>query len=711
VTLPTYQLDLLRQHRINVLIRAFAVMTFILMSAHVVMATTVTAVWASNTEPDIAGYTLSYGTQSGTYTTSIDVGNVTSRVLDLPAGHRYYFVVQAYNTSAQISARSAPEAIIDLTGSSASVISSLSPATGPVGTSVTVSGANFGATQGTSVVRFNGTVAVPSSWSSTRIVAPVPANATTGPVVVTVGGVASNGLTFAVGPSGTLPAPWLDQDVGAPVVTGSATLTSGTFSVTGSGADIWDASDQFHFVYQPLNGDGEIVVRVATLQHIDGWTKAGVMIRQDLTGNAPNAFMLVSAGHGLSFQQRATRGAQSTFIQGPAGVAPQWVRLVRSGTTLTGYSSSDGTTWTARGSFTITLPTQVYIGLAVTSHNTTATATGTFSNVTVTGPGGAVTSMAQPANPGAATVAPLTSTTGSPSAEPATTLSASRNLPRMDYDGDGKADIAVYRPSTGEWRILTSGTNYAESLVVWGMSTDVPVPGDYDGDRKTDIAFYRASTGTWSILKSSAHYRSSVEVVLGSDADVPVPGDYDGDGVTDVAVYNVRTGGWHVLKSSSSYAAESVITGSPGRPVPADYDGDGKADPAVYDSVTGEWRILQSSTDYATTLTIVLGASGGDVPVPGDYDGDGVTDIAIFKPGSGVWQVLLSSRDFKTGITSMPGGATDIPVPGDYDGDGKDDFALFRAGAWQIPFSSLNGMFGVIISSGLESDVPLPRLP
>jgi len=266
-------------------------------------------------------------------------------------------------------------------------LTSLSPTTGAVGTAVTISGANFGATQGSSVVQFNGTSTTPSSWSNTSIVVPVPAGATSGPVVVTVNAVASNSATFTVSTaSAPLTGPWTDQDVGAPVVAGNASVTGGTFTVTGAGTDIWDVNDQFHFMYQPLTGDGQIVARVASLQNTDAWAKAGVMIRAALTGGSVNAVAQVTAGNGMTFQQRSTTGGTSTFVQGPGGAAPQWVRLVRSGNTVTGYTSVDGTTWTMLSSTTLALPTQVFIGLSVTSHNLGVATTATFTNVTVTQP-------------------------------------------------------------------------------------------------------------------------------------------------------------------------------------------------------------------------------------------------------------------------------------------------------------------------------------
>jgi regulation of enolase protein 1 (concanavalin A-like superfamily) len=113
------------------------------------------------------------------------------------------------------------------------------------------------------------------------------------------------------------------------------------------------------------------------------WAKGGVMIRENLTGGARNVMALVSKSKGLSFQRRVTAGGSSTSNSGYVGAAPYWVRLVRSGSTFTGYSSTDGTTWTVMGTATVSMNATVYVGLAVTSHNAAAVAKATMTNVTV----------------------------------------------------------------------------------------------------------------------------------------------------------------------------------------------------------------------------------------------------------------------------------------------------------------------------------------
>jgi hypothetical protein len=577
-------------------------------------------------------------------------------------------------------------------------VTSLAPTSGPVATSVTITGTNFGATKGTSTATFNGTTAAPTTWAAASIVVSVPAGASTGPVVVTVGGVASNAVGFTVTQPG-LPAPWTAQDVGSPAVAGSATSTSGTFSVTGAGADIYDTSDQFQFVYQTLAGDGEIVARVTGLQNTHGWAKAGVMIREDLTGGARHAFALMSAGAGMNFQQRMTRNGPGSTSQSFAGVAPNWVRLVRSGNTFSGYYSATGSAWILMGSVVVAMPSLTYVGLAVTSHNTAVATTGTFTNVTVTTTAPLSMTSQAPASGAVGTSGVLTGTNlgaiiGS------STASQPLVAPRTDdYDGDGKADVALLTPSTATWSILESSTGSALTATL-GAPGDRPVSGDYEGDGKTDMAVYRPATGEWSVLLSSTGALTAV--TWGSATDLPVPADYDRDGKTDMAVYRPTTGEWIILESSTQTARTVAWGSSADVPVPGDYDGDMKADLAVYRDTTGLWQILQSGTNAPTTVTW---GSTGSLAMPGDYDGDGRIDVAVYDTSTGLWSIAESST--ATTRTVTWGSSSDVPMPGDYDGDGTTDLAVFRpsTGLWQILQSSTNATKAV--TWGTSNNIPV----
>ncbi len=181
----------------------------------------------------------------------------------------------------------------------------------------------------------------------------------------------------------SLPEGVSDRDIGSVGAAGFASYSNGTFQVTGSGADIWGTADEFHFVYQSWSGDGTIVARVAQVSNTDVWTKAGVMIRNSLDANASHVSMFVSAGKGLAFQRRTTTGAESVHTSGGSGTAPMWVKLQRSGSTVTASVSADGTSWTVVGSDTIELGATIYVGLALTSHHDGAVASATFDGVSL----------------------------------------------------------------------------------------------------------------------------------------------------------------------------------------------------------------------------------------------------------------------------------------------------------------------------------------
>jgi YD repeat-containing protein len=209
---------------------------------------------------------------------------------------------------------------------------------------------------------------------------------------------------------------------------------------------------------------------------------------------------------------------------------------------------------------------------------------------------------------------------------------ASGDVPvAADYDGDGRADLAVFRPGTGDWWIIESAQGYEWQTgylhVLWGVAGDVPLTGDYDGDGRADIGVYRPSSGDWWVLLSSNGYRwedGYLHLNTGSVAgDVPVPADYDGDGHTDVGIYRPSTGEWWVLLSAADYDWASclhVIWGGAGLvAVPADYDGDGLADIGVFNSTTGDWWVVFAASQYVwqTRYLHVVWGTAGDVPAPG----------------------------------------------------------------------------------------------
>ena len=227
----------------------------------------------------------------------------------------------------------------------------------------------------------------------------------------------SAAVSISVGSgSSSLPSGWSHGDVGATGATGDATFANGTFTVSGAGADVWGTADALHYAYRTLAGDGTIVARVTSIQNVNAWTKAGVMIRNSLSPSAAQGFMLVaaSATKGVAFQRRLADGGTSVGTPGSMSTAPRWVKLVRTGDTITGYESADGATWTAVGSSTFTMGTTVLIGLGVSSHVAGTNAAATFDNVTVTAaapPGNAppTSAITAPAN-GATFGAPATIT-------------------------------------------------------------------------------------------------------------------------------------------------------------------------------------------------------------------------------------------------------------------------------------------------------------
>lgn len=267
---------------------------------------------------------------------------------------------------------------------------------------------------------------------------------------------------------------------------------------------------------------------------------------------------------------------------------------------------------------------------------------------------------------------------------------------RFDFDGDGKADLSIFRPSNGEWWYQNS-SNGGNAAAQFGSANDVITPGDYTGDGKTDIAFWRQTTGDWFVLRSEDH--SYYSAPFGTTGDIPRPSDFDGDGKTDLIVYRPTQNTWYRINNIG--LTSFLQFGSSGdKPLTGDFDGDGKSDPAIFRPSTGEWW-YRSSINGAQ-LAIRWGIST-DVPVSADFDGDAKTDFAVYR--NGTWYVVNSSNG--TTATVSFGLPTDNPVPADYDGDGKADIAVFRpsTGIWYL-LRSTSGF--AAMQFGISTDRPVP---
>lgn len=185
-------------------------------------------------------------------------------------------------------------------------------------------------------------------------------------------------------PPAISPQAWQTQDIGNAGNAGYVTTNSSSFTVSGSGLDIWNNGDACRILYQTRSGDGTLTARVTGITPTDPWAKAGVMIRESLDSGARNAAMLLSANNGVTFQQRPTPlGLTTSIILGPSVAPPYWVRVVRSGTNFTGYFSANSSSWTQVGTTAIAgFNSTALWGLAVTAHNNTLTNVATFDNVT-----------------------------------------------------------------------------------------------------------------------------------------------------------------------------------------------------------------------------------------------------------------------------------------------------------------------------------------
>ncbi len=322
-------------------------------------------------------------------------GQISATWYDLPAG-TYVFTVAA--TDNQGATTTSSPRTVTVSGSASNqppTVSITSPANGttaqgpvpwlPVNASAsdsdgTVAKVDFYAnstlvwTSTTAPYHFTWESAPPGTYTLTAVATDNDGAATTSaPVTVTIRPT-DNALPYFAD----------HEDIGDVGAAGDATYSDGTFTVQGSGADVWGTADAFHYAEETLARDGAIIARVATVSDESNWVKAGVMIRGSLSPDSAQAFMLVSHAKGVCFQRRVSDGNSSVSTCGSMSTAPRWVKLVRTGNMISGYESADGTAWTMVGSDTFTFATTgVYVGLAVSSHIAGTLATATFDDANV----------------------------------------------------------------------------------------------------------------------------------------------------------------------------------------------------------------------------------------------------------------------------------------------------------------------------------------
>jgi len=438
------------------------------------------------------------------------------------------------------------------------------------------------------------------------------------------------------------PSGWACADIGSPALVGGQSLQNGVWSVAGAGADIWNTTDQFHYVWQPLVGNGHVGARIVTqTPTTSAYAKAGLMLRQSTDPAAAYYFAGVTPSNLIVVQYRSAAGATAQQQLQISGAPPAYLQVTRTGATLTTSTSTDGVTWTPLAGSSVTIDAlagPLLGGLAVTSHNTGALATATFDTVTV----------------GA-----LAWDTG------VTTLPAALSRPAVTVGADG----ALYVVGGGTSGAVTATTwLYDPRNGVWAREADLPVAregaqavtlpdgriavlggGSGCGDNLcsggtvyNQVDVYTPSANAWATLAPmhSARYRFAAVLYQGV---IYAIGGSTGVTVTNtVETYNAATNAWTTLPPSQSlpHALEALVATVDGHghiAVLGGYDGTSSGPVSTLSLYDGtSWSsgptLPQGTLDAGATL-----GADGQIYLAGGYNGGWLTTVQVYNPTSGAW--------------------------------------------------------------------------
>jgi outer membrane protein assembly factor BamB len=445
-------------------------------------------------------------------------------------------------------------------------------------------------------------------------------------------GVLSTG-TFDTVALSQISSAWQDGDIGAPALAGSASSSGGVITINAGGTDIYGTSDQLNYAYQSTTGDTTLLARVATQTNTSSWAKAGVMLRATTNPGSPYYAAFVTPGNGVSVQWRKTLGATTSQAK-TTGTVPVYLKVTRTGSTLTAYTSPDGSTWTAvpGSTQTFSMPTTLLAGLAATSHNAAKLGTATFDSVSLT-------SSTTPPNDFliAATPTTVSVTAGSTGTSSISTALASGGAESIALSATGLPTgvTAVFAPASlttggsstltftvgasvaaGSYPITVTGTapSATHTTTVTLTVTAAPSNNFSIAATPTTVSVAAGSSGTSTI--STALVSGSAESIALSATGLPT-------GVTaGFGPASVTTGGSSTLTFT---VGASVAAGS--YPI----------------TVTG----TAPSATHTTSVTLTVTAASGGLPSPWAD-----TDVGTPSPAG--------SATYAAGVFTLKGSGADI---------------------------------------------------